>query len=214
MVQGEESRHSSPSPTPQAPAPQPHHALTAYADENASRQDPDMPQIEAYFVRLFSNEVPAAVRARSKDDTYAVLDSAGVDYFLEEIARGSIPVELAFRYELPLIYFMRWLQERADVEDYDFAMGLCADTLAAKSRVALESSPANASDGAMVREYARRALELAERIAPDGWSSGKKPKVDQEAKAPMQIAIIMANGSAPIPGTELLMAKPAQIINT
>lgn len=179
--------------------------IATFADMNAARQDPDMPQIESFYVSLFNNEVPDVVRNRSKKETYDILNTAGPDYFLEEIARGSIPVELAFRYELPLVYFMRWLEEYADPEDYAYAMGLCADTLAAKSRVALETTPANATSAGMIREYARRSLELAERISPDGWSGAKKPRSDAETKVPMQIAIIMAPGSAPIPGTELLV---------
>ena len=74
-----------------------------------------------------------------------------------------------------------------------------------KADMLSDGNPSNATNAAMIREYARRSLELAERIAPDGWSGSKKASSATEAKAPMQIAIIMAPGSAPIPGTELLV---------
>lgn len=174
--------------------------------------DAVIPDLEAFFTRLFSTEVPDHVRRKSKDEVYAFLDSQGPGYYLEEIARGAIPVELAFRYELPVLYFMRWLQDRSDLEDYNYAMTLCADSLAAKSRAVLELSPDNAQEGMMIREYAKRALDLAERIAPDGWSSGKKPKNDGAAPPALQIAILLPQGAdgktQTIPGVELLARTP------
>ena len=168
--------------------------------------------LETFFTRLFSNEVPEHVRRKSKDDVYTTLDTYGPGYFLEEVARGTIPVEIAFRYELPVLYFMRWLQDRADAEDYNYAMTLCADSLAAKSRAVLELAPDNAAEGQMIREYAKRALDLAERIAPDGWSSSKKPRSDGPATQALQIAIVMppeaAAAGITIPGMELLAARP------
>jgi len=168
------------------------------------RNNDDPYDLEGFFTRLFSSNVPDSVRRKSKDEVYATLDAYGPGYFLEEIARGAIPVEIAFRYELPVLFFMRWLQDCADSADYDYALTLCADTLAAKSRAVLEIAPDNAAEGSMIREYAKRALDLAERIAPDGWSSSKKPKTDSVSHAPLQIAIVMPGAGQTIPGIELL----------
>jgi hypothetical protein len=66
----------------------------------------------------------------------------------------------------------------------------------------------------MIREYAKRALDLAERIAPDGWSGSKKPKGDGTQVAALQIAIVMPSDAVAqgrtIPGLELLRASGLQ----
>jgi hypothetical protein len=155
------------------------------------------------YGQLFEGRMPDQAYLLTYEDTASALRKFTAHRIYEEIARGMIPGEFAIKYNISMMHFDRFMSEDPVIDKTDYArsLRLCASTLAIKSKTVLEMTPESNIEGQMMKEYSKRALDLAERIAPDTWAAARRT-TDTGDRPTIQIAIMAPPGS--IPGLDLL----------
>lgn len=107
------------------------------------------------------------------DETYydTYMSHLGVGFFLNTIAAGQLPAEIALDLALPVRYMMNWITERTSPEERDTARIMCAESLLVKSKTVLlmPDSDATTAEVQLAREYSKRLAWIAERLDADKW---------------------------------------------
>lgn len=137
-------------------------ALPAFAPPNPA----------ASFDTLFSSDTRhiRPVKGADKERVIAWLDEQGVDIFLEHIASGFLPIELAVANKLPITVFSEWLLRAAGPERMLAAEKSCAEAFMVKAILPLTVRPSGAAEAMVNVKLSDVMKTIAERMDPEKWA--------------------------------------------
>jgi hypothetical protein len=122
---------------------------------------------------LFAQEYTPRARSLTYEVTKERLDGIGKNMILEGMASGLLPNELALMYNVPLLMFRKWVIESIPDEEFREAMRVSAETLMAIAKRVLTLDPDSAAQGAQLRAYSDRLVQVAERLDAEAWAQQK-----------------------------------------
>jgi len=153
---------------------------------------PDIDEaLESFVERLRSIISPADLRkfkvphAKNPEfyDTY--LESIGPDFFLNTIAAGQLPAEIALEINVPILHLNDWMFKTVDADKINLARKACAESMMVKSATVLLLDQETSQQVALVKEWSKRLMYMAERLDSEAWG----PPVKDENNAPSTVHI-------------------------
>lgn len=155
-------------------------------------------------------EVPFIYPEDTRDYWVEKLDATGTGPFLNMLAAGFLPAEIATANSLPLVFFQEWFERNVDKTALRHAMRSCAQMAVARSQAVLQGIPANQGHALTKRALAERLAWIAERADSERWGTSKAPAAPQ---IPVNITLNLGPGvgmkSIPTADTPLMIEGEA-----
>jgi len=140
----------------------------------------------------------------SQEEAFRRLDELGVDGFLEMVAKGRLPIEIAVQYQVPALYLKRWVDTYIEPAVLEQAFKEAAQAFVLKSVLPLTVTYDSPGHAAVARALSERMAWIASKLDPDRWGD----KANKGAsRVPVQLVFkgvgnieslnIVANGEEP-----------------
>lgn len=141
---------------------------------------------QEYYEYLSNILTPSDLRkfriphATTPDYYKEYMERFGTDFFLNTIAAGQLPAEIALELNIPAMTMLTWIEENTAPEQRDRAREMCAESMVVKSTTVLTllDKDATPAEVQMAREYSKRLAWTAERLNSDMWGPPKPSVVE------------------------------------
>lgn len=143
--------------------------------------------------------------ASTPDYYVTYMEHFGADFFLNTIAAGQLPAEIAIDMNVPALVLMNWLMENTAPEQRERAREMCAESLVVKSKSVLLIEADDSAAVQLAKEYSKRLAWAAERLNSDAWGPPRPSIV--EAPPSFAITINQAANDDVTSERELLRTK-------
>lgn len=141
-------------------------------------------------------------------------------FFLNTIAAGQLPAEIAIDLNIPVRTLTSWLTSKTGPEERERARELCAESLVVKSKAVLLLKVSEQHEVQMAREYSKRLAWAAERLDSNMWGPPRpsaaevaptfsitvnaEPRVDVEAEREKLKGKIIEHGPMTLESLKLI----------
>ena len=114
-----------------------------------------------------------------------ILEHLGTEFFLNTIAAGQLPAEIALEINVPLLILNDWMFKAVDVDKVNLAKKACAESMMVKSAAVLLIEQETSQQVALCKEWSKRLQYMAERLDNDAWG----PPIRESDNSPSTVHI-------------------------
>ena len=155
-------------------------------DEDLSWFEPVELLPGADFQALQKSQASDVAPVKTEAEAVQLLNDIGTSTILENIAHGSLPFELALKFDVPVLVFRKWLTQNVTTAQMSESKNACAEAMMYRAQLALTQVPRSGPEGTIIKAYADRLTSMAERLDPRQWGP---PKTTEPPAPPVVINI-------------------------